>query len=129
MKKLSASLLALALPLSLAAGHVSAQALTGCAAKKADVQTQLEQARAHGNKAQEAKLKIAQKQLETNCTDEGLRREREADIKKKQEKVDARKADLEKAQAKGKSKKIAQQEKKLKDAEDELKAAREKLNQ
>ncbi|WP_050466198.1 DUF1090 domain-containing protein [Herbaspirillum chlorophenolicum] len=111
------------------AGHVSAQALTGCAAKKADVQAQLEQARAHGNKAQEAKLKIAQKQLETNCTDEGLRREREADVKKKEEKVAARQADLDKANAKGKPKKIAQQEKKLHDAEAELKDARDKLAQ
>lgn len=110
-----------------APSHAADTALTGCAAKKQDVQTQLEQARAHGNKAQEGKLKIAQKQLENNCTDEGLRREREADVKKKEDKVAARKIDLEKAQAKGKDKKIAQQEKKLKDAEAELQTAKDQL--
>jgi DNA repair exonuclease SbcCD ATPase subunit len=120
--------LSLTLLISAAAGGVSAQALTGCAAKKADVQTQLEQAQKHGNQAQEAKLKIAQKQLNANCTDEGLRREREADIKKKEQQVAKRRTDLEKAQAKGKSDKIAKQEKKLQDAEAELKQAQDKLS-
>ncbi|WP_050475844.1 DUF1090 domain-containing protein [Herbaspirillum rhizosphaerae] len=109
-------------------GYAADSGLTGCAAKKQDVQMQIEQAHAHGNKAQEAKLKIAQKNLENHCTDEGLRREREADVKKKEEKVAARKADLEKAQAKGKAKKIAQQEKKLNDAEAELQAAKDTLS-
>ncbi|MCA1322848.1 DUF1090 domain-containing protein [Herbaspirillum sp. alder98] len=106
----------------------SAQALTGCAAKKADVQNQLEQAQKHGNHAQEAKLKIAQKQLNANCTDEGLRREREADVKKKEQQVAKRRIDLEKAQAKGKSDKVAKQEKKLQDAEAELKQAQDQLS-
>src|SRR5450830_395316 len=110
-------------------GYAADAPLTGCAAKKQDVQTQLDQAHTRGNKAQETKLKIAQKQLESNCTDDGLCREREADIKKKEDKVAERKVDLEKAQAKGKTKKIAQQEKKLKDAETELQAAKDKLNQ
>lgn len=105
----------------------SAQALTGCAAKKADVQEHLAQAQAHGNRAQEAKLKIAQKQLNANCTDEGLRREREADVKKKEQQVAKRRTDLEKAQAKGKQDKIAKQEKKLRDAEAELKQAQDML--
>ncbi|MFJ9451543.1 MULTISPECIES: DUF1090 domain-containing protein [unclassified Herbaspirillum] len=126
MKKRPLTSLVLIAGLSLGSAH-AADALTGCAAKKQDVQSQLEQAHAHGNKAQEAKLKIAQKNLERNCTDEGLRREREADVKKKEDKVAARKADLDKAQAKGKEKKIAQQEKKLKDAEAELAKAKEEL--
>lgn len=124
---LSALLLS-ASPLFFISSASAADGLSGCAAKKQDVQHQLEQAHAHGNKAQEAKLKIAQANLEKNCTDEGLRREREADVKKKEEKVAARKADLEKARAKGKAKKIAQQEKKLKDAEAELQAARDELS-
>jgi hypothetical protein len=129
MHKISSCALAMILGTVAACASAQSAGLTGCAAKKADVQTQLEQARAHGNKAQEAKLKIAQKQLASNCTDEGLRREREADVKKKEEKLAARQADLEKAKAKGKPKKIAQQEKKVQDAEAELKDAREKLDQ
>lgn len=126
MKKLSVLSFVLMAGLGIGSAH-AADALTGCAAKKQDVQAQLEQAHAHGNKAQEAKLKIAQKNLERNCTDEGLRREREADVKKKEDKVAARKTALDKAQAKGKEKKIAQQEKKLKDAEAELAKAKEEL--
>lgn len=117
----------LALATASSASLAADAALTGCAAKKQEVQTQIEQAHAHGNKAQEAKLKIAQKQLEKNCTDDGLRREREADVKKKEDKLAQRQADLEKAQAKGKQKKIAQQEKKVKDAEAELQAAKDQL--
>lgn len=133
MTRLSVRCSSLLLPLALLlgnAGPAAAQSagLTGCAAKAADIQAQLEQARAHGNKAQEAKLKIAQQQ-QTRCTDDGLRREREADIKKKEEKLAARQADLDKARTKGKPKKIAQQEKKLGDAQAELAAARAKLSQ
>lgn len=125
---LSFSLIIVASGLSMASASYAADSgLTGCAAKKQDIQMQIEQAHAHGNKAQEAKLKIAQKNLESHCTEEGLRREREADVKKKEEKVASRKADLEKAQAKGKTKKIAQQEKKLKDAEAELQTAKDQL--
>lgn len=127
-QKLSFTLF-IALTAAASASQAADPALTGCAAKKQDVQTQIEQAHAHNNKAQEAKLKIAQKQLENNCTDEGLRKEREADIKKKEDKLTQRKADLEKAQAKGKAKKIAQQEKKVKDAEAELQTAKDKLSQ
>ncbi|EJN08808.1 DUF1090 domain-containing protein [Herbaspirillum sp. YR522] len=105
----------------------SAQALTGCAAKKADLQEHLAQAQAHGNHAQQAKLRLAQRQLNANCTDEGLRREREADVRKKERQVAKRRADLEKAQAKGKQDKIARQEKKLQDAEAELKQAQDML--
>lgn len=103
-------------------------AVTGCAAKKADVKMQLEKAQAHGNQAQEAKLKIVQKQLGSNCTDDGLRREREANVKKKENKLAERQAELKKAKAKGKPEKIAQQEKKLQDAEAELKEARDELS-
>jgi len=111
-------------------GSVSAGAaepLTGCAAKRQEVQTQIEHARAHGNKAQEKKLNIALKEIVDHCTDEGLRRDREADIRKKENKVAERKADLEKAQASGKTKKIAQQQKKLQEAETELQEAKDKL--
>jgi len=106
----------------------SAQPLTGCAAKEAEVQNQLEQAQQHGNRAREAKLKIAQTQLGAHCTDEGLRREREADIKKKEQQVAKRRADLDKAKARGKSDKIARQEKKLQDAEAELTQAQDMLS-
>lgn len=129
MKKLFFLSICVACALGAARISYADTALTGCAAKKQSVQLQLEQARAHGNKLQEAKLKIAQKHLESSCTDEDLRREREAGAKKKEDKVAARKADLEKAQAGGKTKKIAQREKKLQDAQAELQAAKDQLSQ
>ncbi|MBX9800353.1 MAG: DUF1090 domain-containing protein [Burkholderiaceae bacterium] len=107
----------------------AAEPLTGCAAKRQEVETQIEHARAHGNKAQEKKLNIALKQIVDHCTDEGLRKEREADIKKKENNVAERKAELEKAQASGKTKKIAKQQKKLQEAETELQEAKNKLTQ
>ncbi|MFJ7565461.1 DUF1090 domain-containing protein [Herminiimonas sp. NPDC097707] len=131
MKSFSSSyLFGLLLLCSLPASHAAeANTLTGCAAKRQEVQTQLDYARAHGNKAQEAKLKIALKQISNHCTDEGLRRERETDVKKKENKVAERKAELEKAQANGKPKKITQQQKKLQKAEAELQKAKDKLSQ
>ncbi|MFL9923768.1 DUF1090 domain-containing protein [Herbaspirillum lusitanum] len=102
--------------------------LAGCAAKRQDVQTQLDYARAHKNKAQEAKLNIALKQIEENCTDEGLRREREADVSKKEKKVAERKAELEEAKAAGKNAKVGKLQKKLQSAEDELAKAQSQLS-
>ncbi|ABR90815.1 Uncharacterized conserved protein [Janthinobacterium sp. Marseille] len=126
MKIITTSCLSALLLLASVTGH-AAEPLTGCAAKRQEVQTQIEHARAHGNKTQEKKLNIALKEIVDHCTDEGLRREREADIKKKENKVAERKADLEKAQAGGKTKKIAQQQKKLQQAEAELQEAKDKL--
>lgn len=113
---------------TISVGH-AAEPLTGCAAKRQEVHTQIEQARAHGNKAQEKNLNIALQKIIDHCTDEGLRREREADVKKKEHKVAERKAELEKAQASGKTKKIASQQKKLQEAEAELQEAKAKLSQ
>ena len=98
-----------------------------CEAKREEVQQRLEQARAHNNSAQEAKLKIALRQIEQHCTDAGLQREREAEIKKLEAKVERRKEDLKAAEADGRRKKITRQQKKLDEAEAELQQARQAL--
>ncbi len=121
--RLTVSALLCALPLcSLAAAPPGS-----CEAKREEVQQRLEQARAHNNSAQEAKLKIALLQIEQHCTDAGLQREREAEIKKLEARVERRKADLKEAEADGRRKKITRQQKKLDEAEAELQQARDAL--
>jgi len=51
--------------------------LTGCAAKRQAISTQIEQAKAHGNTEQQAGLEKALSEVTANCTDASLRKERE----------------------------------------------------
>ena len=51
--------------------------LTGCAAKRQAISTQIEQAKAHGNSEQQAGLEKALSEVTANRTDASLRKERE----------------------------------------------------
>src|SRR5699024_2560568 len=56
----------------------ASEPLRGCAAKQAAIEQQLVQAREAGRKRQIAGLEKALKAHRSKCTDEGLRRERQA---------------------------------------------------
>lgn len=103
-------------------------ALTGCAAKRQSITTQIEQARAHGNSAQQAGLEKALNEVTANCTDASLRKERENKVLDARHEVNRRQADLDKAVKKGDADKINKRKDKLAESRKELQSALEELD-
>lgn len=103
-------------------------ALTGCAAKRQSITTQIEQARAHGNSAQQAGLEKALSEVTANCTDASLRKERENKVLDARHEVNRRQADLDKAVKKGDADKINKRKDKLAESRKELQSALEELD-
>lgn len=119
----------------LAAAAVSAPAMLvaadgdPCLEKRRDIESQIEHARAHGNRDRLAGLERALAAAEANCTPEGLRQARERDAAEAAEKVAERERELAEARAEGKdADKIAKREAKLAEARDDLRRAREALD-
>ena len=102
--------------------------LTGCAAKKQAITLQLEQARAHGNSNQAAGLEKALSEVTANCTDAGLRKERENKVLDAKHEVSKRQADLDKAMKKGDPEKIDKRKTKLAESRKELQEALDQLD-
>jgi DNA-binding transcriptional MerR regulator len=100
----------------------------GCEGKRIDIEQQIDYARAHDNNYRVAGLQKALAELNTNCTDEGLKAERQADIRKKERKVEERRRELSEAKVEGRERKIRQKQKKLQEAQEELTDAKEILN-
>lgn len=101
--------------------------LTGCAAKRQDLSTRIEQAKVDGSSDQQADLEKALSEVTTHCTDATLKKERENKVLDAKHEVSRRQTDLEKAMKKGDSEKInklkdklAKSRKELQDALDEL---------
>ena len=103
--------------------------LTGCAAKRQAIITQIEQAKAHGNSAQQAGLEKALSEVTANCTDAALKKERENKVLDAKHDVSRRQADLDKAMKKGDPDKINKRKEKLADSRKELQDAVEELDQ
>ncbi|MBF8672603.1 DUF1090 domain-containing protein [Pseudomonas putida] len=129
MKRIST--LFLLATLGLAAGTVQAAqpdaGLTGCAAKRSAIENQLKIARDHGNNDQAAGLEAALRGVE-NCTDAGLRKEREQKVLEARHEVAQREKDLKKAEKKGDSEKINKRKDKLAESRKELQEAVEDLD-
>jgi cellobiose-specific phosphotransferase system component IIA len=99
-----------------------------CLAKRQDILTQIDQAKAAGNDKQLAGLNKALKANDANCTPEALRRAREKDVSEARAKVAERDRELNEAKAEGKDKeKIAKREQKLNEAQAELQRAQKAL--
>ena len=103
--------------------------LTGCAAKRQAISAQIEQAKAHGNSAQQAGLEKALSEVTANCTDASLKKERENKVLDAKHEVSRRQADLDKAMKKGDADKINKRKDKLAEARKELQDAVEELDQ
>ncbi|TVT93017.1 MULTISPECIES: DUF1090 domain-containing protein [unclassified Pseudomonas] len=103
--------------------------LTGCAAKRQAISTQIEQAKAHGNSEQQAGLEKALSEVTANCTDASLRKERENKVLDAKHEVSRRQADLDKAMKKGDADKINKRKDKLAQSRKELQDAVEELDQ
>lgn len=100
----------------------------GCEGKRQDIQEQIDYAHTHGNQHRVDGLHKALSELNSNCTDGGLRAERESDVRKKERKVEERRQEVTEAKADGRGKKIRDKQEKLKDAENELAEARSMLD-
>ncbi|ASV35416.1 hypothetical protein CI807_04210 [Pseudomonas sp. NS1(2017)] len=103
--------------------------LTGCAAKRQAISAQIEQAKAHGNSAQQAGLEKALSEVTANCTDASLKKERENKVLDAKHEVSRRQADLDKAMKKGDADKINKRKDKLAESRKELQDAVEELDQ
>ena len=102
--------------------------LTGCAAKKQAITLQLEQARTHSNSDQVAGLEKALSEVNANCTDAGLKKERENKVLEAKHEVSKRQADLDKAMKKGDAEKIDKRKTKLAESRKELQEALDQLD-
>ncbi|MDQ3201051.1 MAG: DUF1090 domain-containing protein [Pseudomonadota bacterium] len=105
-----------------------APALTGCAAKKQAIVTQIEQAKSHGNTEQQAGLEKALSEVTTHCTDASLKKERENKVLDAKHEVSERQADLDKAMKKGDPERINKRKDKLAESRKELQKALDELD-
>lgn len=110
------------------AAPASAPATTGCAAKQQHVQAQIGIAKANGNQNQVDGLSTALQEIQNNCTENGLRKEREGKVLDAKREVSKRQSDLDKAMKKGDSEKINKRKDKLAEARKELQDAMDELD-
>ncbi len=103
--------------------------LTGCAAKRQAISTQIEHAKAHGDSAQQAGLEKALSEVTANCNDAALKKERENKVLDAKHDVSRRQADLDKAMKKGDADKINKRKDKLAESRKALQDAVEELDQ
>jgi Protein of unknown function (DUF1090) len=102
--------------------------LKGCAAKEQRVQAQIDRARKEGNTHELEGLQIALGELQANCTDERLQKERETKVLEAKKEVSERQADLDKAMKKGDPDKINKRKDKLAEARKQLQEAVDELD-
>lgn len=126
---LMAAVLALGCANSLFAADAAKQPLTGCAAKRAAIETQLEQAKAQGNGNRVAGLQTALEKVKTYCTDASLTQERKQNVLDAEKEVAQREKDLRKAMNKGDAEKIEKRKDKLAEARAELEQAKRELEE
>jgi hypothetical protein len=101
---------------------------TGCEAKKEDIRKQIDYARTHGNTHRISGLEKALSEVNENCTDASLMKERQAKVAEKRMKVTERQTDLQEARETGNQEKINKKLKKLNEAEMELEDAKLSLS-
>jgi hypothetical protein len=100
---------------------------SGCAAKRQDITTQLENAKAAGNTSRQAGLEKALSEVSANCTDADLLKQQEQKVLDAKREVSRRQADLNKAMSKGDPEKIDKRKDKLAESRKELQEEQEKL--
>ncbi|MGH8439413.1 MAG: DUF1090 domain-containing protein [Pseudomonas sp.] len=98
---------------------------TGCAAKKADIQQQIDKSI---NPFEKAGLEKALSEVNEHCTDAGLKKEREQKVLDARHEVTQRTKDLDKAMKKGDAEKINKRKDKLAESKKELQQALDALD-
>ncbi|KKJ31766.1 hypothetical protein T637_07800 [Enterobacter hormaechei subsp. hoffmannii] len=121
------SVVTLAMLLALSLSTYAERALKGCAAKQHDIEEQIRYAEGHGNAYRVEGLKKAYVEVVATCSDESLKKERQAEVREKQQKVIEREQELNEAKASGRTDKIAKKQAKLEEARVELQEAEAEL--
>ncbi|TAI85360.1 DUF1090 domain-containing protein [Pectobacterium versatile] len=128
--KLSPSIIALSVLLS---GHAlanTAKQVETCQQKAQDIQRQIDEARKHGNQNRISGLEKALDGVKNHCTDAGLAEKRQETITEKRKDVAERQQELNESRQKGDdADKILKRERKLAEAEQELRAAEHAASQ
>ena len=93
-----------------------------CQEKENDIQREISYAEKHNNQHRINGLKKALSEVKANCSDDELRADHKKKIDKQKDEIAERRHDLEEAKEKGDADKIAKREKKLQEAQDDLKA-------
>lgn len=99
----------------------------GCVAKSQEISTKLEEAKAEGNKQQQAGLEKALSEVKANCSEATLVKQYEQKVLDAKREVSRRQADLNKAMAKGDPEKINKRKDKLAESRKELQDAQTEL--
>lgn len=121
MKKLSQLILAISLIATFTITSNAANAAAwNCAAKKAEIETQLSYAQQYGNSYRVYGLERALSKHNQYCNDADLRKQYDKKVAEKQQKVTEREHDLAQAKREGNPKKINKQQRKLEKAIAEL---------
>ncbi|EGL1669504.1 DUF1090 domain-containing protein [Salmonella enterica] len=92
-----------------------------CQEKEQDIQKEISYAEKHNNQRRIEGLNKALSEVRANCTDSKLRAEHQKKMAEQKEEVAERQRDLAEAKAKGDADKIDKRERKLAEAQDELK--------
>lgn len=121
------SIIAVIVTMGISLSAQAEEALTGCAAKRYNIEQQIRQAETHENSYRVKGLKKAYAEIVATCTDASLTKEREADVLKKQQKVIEREQELQEANASGRADKIAKKQAKLNESRADLQEAEAEL--
>ena len=97
-------------------------AMSLCQEKEQDIQREIGYAEKHNNQHRIDGLKKALREVKDNCTDSKLRADHQEKIAEQKDEIAERRQDLQEAKEKGDAEKIAKRERKLQEAQDELKA-------
>ena len=97
-------------------------AMSLCQEKEQDIQREISYAEKHNNQHRIDGLKKALSEVKDNCTDSKLRADHQEKIAEQKDVIAERRHDLQEAKEKGDAEKIAKRERKLQEAQDELKA-------
>lgn len=112
----------IALILVLSSLSTSAFAVSPCQEKEQDIQREISYAEKHHNQNRIDGLNRALSEVRANCSDSKLKAEHQQKIAKQQAEIAERQNDLREAEQKGDADKISKRQRKLDEAQQELKA-------
>ena len=112
----------IALILVLTSLSTSAFAVSPCQEKEQDIEREISYAEKHHNQHRIDGLKRALSEVKANCSDSQIKANHQKKIAKQREEVTERRNDLRKAEQKGDADKISKRQRKLDEAQQELKA-------
>ncbi|CAM3457494.1 hypothetical protein SB6411_02524 [Klebsiella spallanzanii] len=112
----------IALILVLSSLSASAFAVSPCQEKEQDIQREISYAEKHHNQNRIDGLNRALSEVRANCSDSKLKAEHQQKIAKQQAEIAERQNDLREAEQKGDADKISKRQRKLDEAQQELKA-------